>query len=171
MRPCSWSRCRVTAQTRVLTEVAMSDVENGGVLPKPKIDQSEVEEYRRIYEELLGFIPPRIQARTDLLSRLDPEFLSLQEEIRKQGMYPDVFDVKTVQLMLFGMLLLSLRDAARIHGIAARRAGASWEEMQAVVNLAYLYGGLSAANIGAQYMKQIAEMEAEQEAGATGDQA
>ena len=149
----------------------MSDVENGGVLPKPKIDQSEVEEYRRIYEELLGFVPPRIQARTDLLSRLDPEFLSLQEEIREHAMYPDVFDVKTVQLMLFGMLLLSLRDAARIHGIAARRAGATWEEMQAVVNLAYLYGGLSAANIGAQFIQQIAEMEAEQEAGATGDQA
>ena len=149
----------------------MSDAENGGVLPKPKIDQSEVEEYRRIYEELLGFVPPRIQARTDLLSRLDPEFLSLQEEIRKRGMYPEVFDVKTVQLMLFGMLLLSLRDAARIHGIAARRAGATWEEMQAMVNLAYLYGGLSAANIGAQFIQQIAEMEAEQEAGATEDQA
>jgi 4-carboxymuconolactone decarboxylase len=146
-------------------------VSDTGNLPEPKIDQEKLEEYRRIYEELLGFVPPRIQARTDLLSRLDPEFLSLQEEIRKQGMYPDVFDVKTVQLMLFGMLLLSLRDAARIHGIAARRAGATWEEMQAVVNLAYLYGGLSAANIGAQFIQQIAEMEAEQEAGATGEQA
>src|SRR5919202_5896531 len=164
MRPCSWSRYRVTKQTRVLTEVAMSDVENGGGLPKPKNDQSEVEEYRRIYEELLGVVPPRIQARTDLLSRLDPEFLSLQEEIRKQGMFPEVFDVKTVQLMLFGMLLLSMRDATRIHGIAARRAGATWEEMQAIVNLAYLYGGLSAADIGAQFLQQIAEMEAEQEA-------
>ena len=135
-------------------------------LPEPKIDQEKLEEYRGIYEELLGFVPPRIQARTELLGRLDPEFLSLQEEIRKRGMYPDVFDVKTVQLMLFGMLLLSLRDAARIHGIAARRAGATWEEMQAVVNLAYLYGGLSAANIGAQFLQQIAEMEAEQETGA-----
>jgi len=135
-------------------------------LPEPRIDQKKLEEYRSIYEELLGFVPPRIQARTELLGRLDPEFLSLQEEIRKRGMYPDVFDVKTIQLMLFGMLLLSLRDAARIHGIAARRAGATWEEMQAVVNLAYLYGGLSAANIGAQFLQQIAEMEAEQQAGA-----
>lgn len=135
-------------------------------LPDPRIDQEKLEEYRSIYKELLGFVPPRIQARTELLGRLDPEFLSLQEEIRKRGMYPDVFDVKTVQLMLFGMLLLSLRDAARIHGIAARRAGATWEEMQAVVNLAYLYGGLSASNIGAQFLQQIAEMEAEQEAGA-----
>ena len=135
-------------------------------LPEPKIDQEKLEEYRSIYKELLGFVPPRIQARTELLGRLNPEFLSLQEEIRKRGMYPEVFDVKTVQLMLFGMLLLSLRDAARIHGIAARRAGATWEEMQAVVNLAYLYGGLSAANIGAQFLQQIAEMETEQEAGA-----
>src|SRR5215210_5812300 len=134
-------------------------------LPAPKIEEEKLKEYRSIYQELLGFVPPRIQARTDILGRLDPEFLSLQEEIRKRGMYPDVFDVKTVQLMLFGMLLLSLRDAARIHGIAARRAGATWEEMQAVVNLAYLYGGLSAANIGAQFLQQIAEMEAEQETG------
>jgi 4-carboxymuconolactone decarboxylase len=134
-------------------------------LPEPKIDQEQLQEHRQIYEELLGFVPPRIQARTELLGRLDPEFLSLQEEIRKRAMYPDVFDVKTVQLMLFGMLLLSLRDAARIHGVAARRAGATWEEMQAVVNLAYLYGGLSAANIGAQFLQQIAEMEAEQETG------
>jgi 4-carboxymuconolactone decarboxylase len=142
----------------------MNDPSNSS-LPELKIDQEKLQEHRQIYEELLGFVPPRIQARTELLGRLDPEFLSLQEEIRKRGMYPDVFDVKTVQLMLFGMLLLSLRDAARIHGIAARRAGATWEEMQAVVNLAYLYGGLSAANIGAQFLQQIAEMEAEQETG------
>ena len=142
----------------------MSDTGNSSSLPESKIDQEKLKEYRSIYEELLGFVPPRIQARTDILGRLDPEFLSLQEEIRERGMYPDVFDVKTVQLMLFGMLLLSLRDAARIHGIAARRAGATWEEMQAMVNLAYLYGGLSAANIGAQFIQQIAEMEAEQEA-------
>jgi hypothetical protein len=32
------------------------------------------------------------------------------------------------------------------------------------VNLAYLYGGLSAANIGAQFLKEIAEMEDEQAA-------
>jgi 4-carboxymuconolactone decarboxylase len=143
--------------------VTVNDTDSSS-LPDPKIDQEKLEEYRSIYTDLLGFVPPRIQARTELLGRLDPEFLSLQEEIRKQGMYPDVFDTKTVQLMLFGMLLLSLRDAARIHGIAARRAGATWEEMQAVVNLAYLYGGLSAANIGAQFLQQIAEMEAEQEA-------
>jgi alkylhydroperoxidase/carboxymuconolactone decarboxylase family protein YurZ len=147
----------------------VSDTGNSS-LPEPKIEQEKLEEYRGLYKELLGFVPPRIQARTDLLSRLDPEFLSLQEQIREHAMYPDVFDVKTAQLMLFGMLLITLRDAARLHGIAARRAGATWEEMQAVVNLAYLFGGLSVANRGAQFIQEIAEMEAEQQAGATGDQ-
>ncbi len=141
------------------------------MLPEPRISPEQLQEYRDFYTELIGFVPPRIQARTDLLSRLDPEFLSLQEQVREHAMYPDVFDVKTAQLMLFGMLLITLRDAARLHGIAARRAGATWEEMQAVVNLAYLFGGLSVANRGAQFIQEIAEMEAEQQAGATGDQA
>ena len=90
-------------------------------LPEPKIDQEKLEEYRGIYEDLLGFVPPRIQARTELLGRLDPEFLSLQEEIRKRGMYPDVFDVKTVQLMLFGMLLPARRGAHPRYSGAPRR--------------------------------------------------
>jgi hypothetical protein len=33
-----------------------------------------------------------------------------------------------------------------------------------VVNLAFLFGGLSVANRGAQYIQEIADMEAEQEA-------
>src|SRR3712207_8388837 len=76
-------------------------------------------------------------------------------------------DQKTVQLMLFGMLLITLRDAARIHGRAARRAGATWEEMQAVVNLAFLFGGFSVANLGAQYMQEISEMEGQSSAEST----
>src|SRR3712207_9437848 len=79
--------------------------------------------------------------------------------MRKRCMYPKTFDQKTVQLMLFGMLLITLRDAARIHGIAARRAGASWEEMQAVANLGFLFGAVSVANRGAEDMQQISEKE------------
>jgi hypothetical protein len=33
--------------------------------------------------------------------------------------------------------------------------------MQAVINLAFLFGGLSVANRGAEMMQEIAEMEAE----------
>ncbi len=142
----------------------MSNAESNSGLPELKISTEDLEDLRGVYVDLIGFVPPRIEARTDLLARLDPELLSMQEEVRKHCMYPEVFDTKTSQLMLFGILLVTLRDAARLHGIAARRAGATWEELTAVANLAYLYGGLSAANLGAQFIQQIAEIEAEQEA-------
>ena len=92
---------------------------------------------------------------------LDPTMVDLQEQIRAHGMYPKCFDVKTAQLMLFGMLLMDLNDAATLHGIAARRAGASWEELQAVINLCFLFRGLSAANRGAEILANIAKREDE----------
>ncbi len=126
-------------------------------LPELQMTPAEVEEMRKRYIELIGFVPPRIQARTDLLARLDPELLSMQEAIRAHAMYPSCFDVKTAQLMLFGMLLVQLADAAHLHARAAYRAGATWEELSAVVNLAFLFRGLSAANLGAQILQELAK--------------
>jgi 4-carboxymuconolactone decarboxylase len=101
-------------------------------------DKEQTAEQRYdIYKELIGFLPPRIEARINVTGALDPQLLDLQEKMRAHAMYPKCFDVKTVQLMLFGMLLMDLNDAAPLHGIAARRAGATWEEMQAVVSLAF----------------------------------
>lgn len=131
-------------------------------LPERRIEDTTVDSYRAIYDELIGFVPPRIIARSDLLARVDPKLLALQEEMRTHAMYPDCFDVKTVQLMLFGMLLMTLADATRLHAIAARRAGATWEEMSGVVNLAFLFRGLPAANLGAQIIQEIAENEAKE---------
>ncbi|QIM47744.1 carboxymuconolactone decarboxylase family protein [Pusillimonas sp. DMV24BSW_D] len=119
-----------------------------------------VEERGKIYEELLGFVPPRIEARLHVTGALDPEIVDMQERIREHAMYPKCFDVKTAQLMLFGMLLMDGSDASVLHGIAARKAGASWEEMQAVVNLCFLFRGMSAANRGAEQLASIAKREA-----------
>lgn len=118
-----------------------------------------VEDRSKVYVELLGFVPPRIEARMAVTGALDPTLLSLQEQMREHAMYPKCFDVKTAQLMLFGMLLMDSSDAAVLHGIAARRAGASWEEMQAVVSLCFLFRGLSAANKGAELLANIAKRE------------
>lgn len=130
-------------------------------LPEPKLLSEKLEDLRRAYVNLLGFVPPRIIARSDLLARTDPEGLLLQEQVRRHFMYPRCFDTKTAQLMLFGMLLMTLADAARLHAIAARRAGATWEEMNAVVGLTFLFRGLPAANLGAEIIQGIARQEAE----------
>lgn len=116
-----------------------------------------LEQRAAIYQELLGFVPPRVEARLNVSGALDPKMLDLQERMREHGMYPKCFDLKTAQLMLFGMLLMDLSDAARLHAMAARRAGASWEELQAVVNLCFLFRGLPAANRGAEILASLAK--------------
>ena len=132
----------------------------------PYADREQTLQQRgELYRELLGFVPPRIEARLHVTGALDPAMLELQERIRAHGMYPKCFDVKTAQLMLFGMLLMDLNDAATLHGIAARRAGASWEEIQAVINLCFLFRGLSAANRGAEILANIAKREEEAQGG------
>ncbi len=126
-------------------------------LPERKIPDDQVEKFRDFYVELVGFVPPRIQARTDLLARLDPELLEMQEELRRHCMYPPCFDTKTSQLMLFAILLVNLQDAAKLHALGAYRAGATFEELEAVVNLVFLFRGLSAANLGAEILQGIAK--------------
>lgn len=121
-------------------------------------DQTAEERFA-IYEELIGFVPPRIEARINVTGALDPTLLEMQEKLRAHAMYPRCFDVKTAQLMLFGMLLMDLSDAAILHAIAARRAGASWNELQDTVNLCFLFRGLSAANRGAEILANIAQRE------------
>jgi alkylhydroperoxidase/carboxymuconolactone decarboxylase family protein YurZ len=134
----------------------MSEPSSFAPLPERQLSDEQVQEYRDFYVELLGFVPPRIQARTDLLARVDPELLSMQEELRRHCMYPECFDTKTSQLMLFAILLTNLQDAAKLHALAAYRAGASFEELSAVVNLVFLFRGLSAANLGAEILQGIA---------------
>src|SRR5262249_22190177 len=70
--------------------------------------QQTAEERYAIYKELIGFLPPRIEARINVTGALDPELLDLQERMRARAMYPKCFDVKTAQLMLFGMLLMDM---------------------------------------------------------------
>ncbi len=82
----------------------MPDAFSRNPLPDLEISQDQIQKYRDAYVDLLGFVPPRIQARTDLLARVDPKLLEMQEQLRRHCMYPKEFDVKTTQLMLFGML-------------------------------------------------------------------
>jgi len=117
------------------------------------------DESDNLYRELLGFVPPRIQARVAVTGAIDPEGFDLTEQIREHFMYPKCFDTKTAQLMLFGMLLTQLSDAAQLHAIGARKAGATWEELQAVVSLCFLFRGLSAANRGAEILASMARRE------------
>ena len=117
-----------------------------------------IEAFRASYEELLGFVPPRVAARFDSLADTDPELLVAQEHLRSLAMYPDCLDQKSAQLILFGMLMSKLSDAAKLHGVAARRAGATEQQLKATVNLAALFGGVSVANRAPAVLDEINQL-------------
>lgn len=118
-------------------------------------DQDRVAHYKSVYEDLIGFAPPKIAARLPLSQELDPGLLELQEAVRRRAMHESVLDDKTAQLVLWGILLGQVGQGARWHGVAARRAGASWEELHAVAALAYLFRGLPAMNLAAEILEDL----------------
>lgn len=112
-------------------------------------------DYFEIYNELIGFVPPRIQHRVKLGLETDPGLLDLVETIRERAMYPECFDVKTAQLILFGILISHVSPASEFHGRGAVRAGATREELHAVAGLAFLFRGLPAFNLAAEVINKI----------------
>src|ERR1700710_3131888 len=81
--------------------------------------------FRDSYVALFGALP---SGRFEFSGETDPQALRLNEQLRAHAFHSDVFDTKTTNLILFGMLLVEHHPAAQMHALAARRAGASWLE-------------------------------------------
>jgi alkylhydroperoxidase/carboxymuconolactone decarboxylase family protein YurZ len=113
------------------------------------------DEYEAIYEELIGFTPPRIRNRIRAGLELDPELLELTEKIREHAMYPKSMDTKTAQMILFAVLLALVSPAAEFHARGAMRAGATKKELHDVAGLAFLFRGLPAFNLAAEILNKI----------------
>ncbi len=113
------------------------------------------EEYEKIYEELIGFTPPKIKERISVGLECDPELLDMVENLRKYAMYPKSMDVKTAQMILFGILLSHVAPASEYHARGAMRAGATKKELHDVAGLAFLFRGLPAFNLAAEVLNKI----------------
>lgn len=116
--------------------------------------------FRNSYIELFGMMPPLPEAKFDSIAEIDPESLRLAEQQRAHAFYSDVFDTKTTQLILFGMLLHAGVPPAKFHALAALRAGASWEELQKVVELAAATAASGPMNQGGSILKELRDNEA-----------
>ena len=117
-------------------------------------------EFRDSYVKLFGSLPPLPAARFEFSGKINPEFLRRAEALRAHAFYSNVFNVKTTNLILFGMLLVEHNPAAQMHALAARRAGATWEELHKVVELASTTGALGPANQGSAMLKTLHDGEA-----------
>jgi alkylhydroperoxidase/carboxymuconolactone decarboxylase family protein YurZ len=111
------------------------------------------------YVEMFGVRPTLPEGRFEFSSDVNPEFLRISEKLRAHAFYSDVFDMKTTQLILFGMLIVEGHHAAQMHALAARRAGASWEELHKVVELAAATRSLMPANQGLAVLNTLRKQE------------
>lgn len=117
---------------------------------------ADLKKFRDSYADMFGALPPLPSGRFEFSGDVDPEALRLWEQLRARAFYNDVFDMKTTQLILFGMLLVEHNQiAAQAHASAARRAGASWEELHKVVELASATGALYPANQGSALLNTL----------------
>jgi alkylhydroperoxidase/carboxymuconolactone decarboxylase family protein YurZ len=122
----------------------------------------DLEKFRDSYAEMFGNLPPLPAARFEFSGDVNPEFLRVSEQLRKGAFYSGVIDMKTTQLILFGMLLAEHNPVgAQAHAAAARKAGASWEELHTVMQLAAATGALWAANNGGALLKTLRDKEQE----------
>lgn len=119
------------------------------------MSEKTADDYFGIYNELIGFVPPRIQHRVRLGLEADPGLLDMVEKIRERAMYPECFDDKTSQLILFGILISHVAPASEYHARGAVRCGATREELHAVAGLAFLFRGLPAFNLAAEVINKI----------------
>jgi alkylhydroperoxidase/carboxymuconolactone decarboxylase family protein YurZ len=113
------------------------------------------EDYEAIYEDLIGFTPPRIKNRIRAGLECDPDILDMVENIRTKAMYPDSMDTKTAQMILFAVLLSHVSPASEFHARGAMRAGATKKELHDVAGLAFLFRGLPAFNLAAEVLNKI----------------
>lgn len=115
------------------------------------------------YAALFGTVPPLPAAKFAFSGVVDPEALRLSEQARAHAFTSDIFDVKTTNLLIFGMLLAQESPAAQFHAFAARRAGAAWGELHKVAELASVVQSLGPLNNGAALLKKIQDKETEEE--------
>lgn len=110
-------------------------------------EQKSIDDLEQNYKEILGFVPERIHARISLGIKTAPSMTEGIEHLRAQLLEPEALDLKTSQLMAFGMLLMNLSQAAENHAVAALRAGATVQELQAVAGIAFVFRGIPAINL------------------------
>ncbi len=121
---------------------------------------SDLATFRDIHTDIFGAVPPLTAARFTIGASVDPDFLRLVEQMHTHVFYSDLFDAKILHLMAWGILLTCGDRPAQSHALAARRAGASWEELHFVAELAcVIAGGLSPLSEGAALLTQLKDDE------------
>jgi 4-carboxymuconolactone decarboxylase len=109
------------------------------------------------YRELIGAVPPTIAERIRIaaISGRNKSIIRI-EELRAQLIIENPLGQKTAQLVHFAQLqAIGEEKAAKLHADAARKAGASLEELVGVVELALITAGMPAYSRGVSILGRV----------------
>ncbi len=121
----------------------------------PKIPAEIAKYIDPYYVESFGEFPPLPSQRMALGAEIAPEFTQVAEEFRAQALYSDVLDKKTSQLLAFCLLVSRASAGSYWHAKAARKYGATWQELHKVMEIAALMTGVGAMNEGGQALVRL----------------
>ena len=117
----------------------------------------DTETIENSYRELTGTVPANIAERIRIagISGRNRSILRI-EELRSQLIMDNPLGAKTAQLVHFAQLLtIGEEKAAELHADAARKAGASLEELIGVVELALITAGMPAYSRGVAILGRV----------------
>src|SRR5262249_2978478 len=87
-----------------VAEDAHRSKHQGAMMSADKKDHDvALAKFRESYVELFGAWPALPAGRFNFSGQVNPDFLRTAEELRAQAFYNKTFDMKTTQLILFGM--------------------------------------------------------------------
>jgi len=114
------------------------------------------------YVELAGHVPASIETRLALAERAGRvRAVEAIESVRDELIMANPLGRKTGQLVQFGQLVALGREGpARLHAGAARRAGASVEELVGVAELALITAGMPAYSLGVEIVADLVAQDA-----------
>lgn len=120
-----------------------------------------VDEIRARYIELTGSVPPSIEERLTLAVNTGRiKAIQAIEALRQTLIMENPLDRKTGQLVQFAQLLaLGKAEAAKLHAGAARKAGASHQELVGVAELALITSGMPSYALGVEIITNLIEAE------------
>lgn len=108
-----------------------------------------MENIRKKYEELLGFVPENIEKRLKLaVFSEETDAIEVIEKYREQLIYNNPLDKKTQQLVHFALLIGGMhKEPAKLHSKGALKAGATVKELFGVCETAAITGGMPAFSL------------------------
>ncbi len=123
-----------------------------------------IDQYKQTYLDLFDELPSLPAGKFEFSNSLESdEFLLLAEEVRYRAFFSDHLDQKTTQLICFSLLLKEGSRAALHHAHAAKKLGATFEELWQVCKLtSTVCGGLGPLNFGGTLLDELRRQNAKQ---------